>query len=404
VAVLDPEGALIDDILRYSIPKEREDEVVVLDIATTAYPIPLNPLFVTDPENRHDAAAVVLDIFSRIEPKFRGTRMSHDLGDLLETLMASKQTTLRDIRKLMDEDEFRDTFTKGLNDEAAFEFWDDVDGMREHEREARFGPLTHRLRDFYRGPVVYPIICHPEGLDFTKLIHDNRIILVSLKDREGAKVSESHLDLLGKLIVTQFQIAASAGAAQKPYFFYVDESDRFVTTSIPEMYKRARKRNIHLTLATQYLDNLAGDAYASVMGNTGAIIAFQCWDNDARILERYMKPSFTAEDLIKLDRHNAVVFMKFAGQQLPTFNIRTNPISKPIANDDDPDSPKNTELRIRAKSVNSYTPMQRETVMKWLEERYPKRASRKRGIGDDDQKKDDHYGSWEGDLDTNGEE
>jgi hypothetical protein len=55
VGVVDPHGKLVSDILRYSIPDERIDDVVVIDIANEEYPPPLNPLVI--PGERDSVAA-----------------------------------------------------------------------------------------------------------------------------------------------------------------------------------------------------------------------------------------------------------------------------------------------------------------------------------------------------------
>lgn len=47
VAVLDPHGALIDDILlRY--PQERAQDLIIVDMTDHDYPVGFNPLYITD--------------------------------------------------------------------------------------------------------------------------------------------------------------------------------------------------------------------------------------------------------------------------------------------------------------------------------------------------------------------
>jgi hypothetical protein len=389
VALLDPDGTLVNHVLQNSIPKEREGDVVVWDIANTEYPPPLNPLVAPDPQYRNDAAIDLMNIFERLEPKFRGTRMSHDLADILETLMLTPEVTLQHVRRLIDEAEFRDKFIEGLDDDAAWEFWDEIDRMTDSERQGRYYHLSHRLRHLYRGAVLEPIMCHPRSLDFNKLISEKKIILISLNPKKGALVSDEQIDMLGSIIVSRFQMAATTGASQEPFYLYVDEADRFNTTSISEMFKRARKRNIHLVLATQYMDSLAGNLFNSVMANVGAVLTFQCWKNDAKLFEGFMQPEFTAEDLMKLDRHQAAMYMKFQSTQLPAFSLETEAVE--LIKSDDLENP---EARIRARSTEQHTPMSREEIMSWLSEMYPSRRRSRRSKGTEGNGEEAAYHSW----------
>jgi hypothetical protein len=369
VAVLDPEGRLVEDILRYSIPSERMSDVLVWDLANRDYPPPLNPLAVAEEVNRHDSAAELMDIFERIEPKFATTRMASTLSDVLETLMGIPDATFKDMRKLFMDDVYRHEFIEDLEDDAAYEFWVDYDEMPPGQRRDLITPVLHRLRRFYRGPIMQPIMCHPKALDINGLIAKNKIILVSLQPAKGARVAEWQQDLLGSIFVSLFEAAASMDAAKDPYYLYVDEADRFVTTSIDTLYKRARKRNIHLTLATQYLNQLAGKTLDAIIGNTGAIVAFKCGDPDARALSPYMKPSFSPDDLVQFDRFQAAVFMKYKAQQQPAFNIETEDLPQKAS---DPAEAAKRASTIRQTSIGQYTPTHRDEISQWLKERYPR--------------------------------
>ena len=136
------------------------------------------------------------------------------------------------------------------------------------------------------------------------------------------------------------------------------------------------------------------------MGNAGAILTFQCWENDARLFARFMQPEFENEDLMKLDAHQAALFMKFQKQQLPAFSLETEPVDLIR-----PDDPANPEERIRQLSIQQYTPMSHENVMKWLGEIYPRRRKRNRSRDDDGPPSDPPYGSWKaGDEDPDAPE
>jgi len=62
VGVIDPHGKLVRDILRCSIPEEREDDVVLVDFSQAAYPPPLNPFSVPDGVSKSIAVGQILGV------------------------------------------------------------------------------------------------------------------------------------------------------------------------------------------------------------------------------------------------------------------------------------------------------------------------------------------------------
>ena len=92
--------------------------------------------------------------------------------------------------------------------------------------------------------------------------------------------------------MAQFQFAASADAAKEPFFLYADEADRFSTDSVPDLYVRARKRNVHVTLATQFFKKLAPNTQDAVLETTGAFMIFKSGNETARSMASRAQRSY----------------------------------------------------------------------------------------------------------------
>jgi Type IV secretion-system coupling protein DNA-binding domain len=377
VAVVDPHGTLIENILRYSIPPERLDDVVVWDLADLEYPPPLNLLAVPDGVDRIDAASQIMKVFETLEKGFAETRMAGSLSDTLEILIFEKGATLRDISRLFSDDKFRAHVLENVDNPATFDFWDEFEEMRPSEQRDLAKPLNHRLRRLYKNRTLYPIICHPDPLDFASLIEQNKIILVSLQTAKGASLSDRELEFLGALMISQIQLAVMADAAKKPFYVYIDEAERFVTTAVDEVLSQAAKRNLSLTLANQYLGQLEGKTLDAVIGNVGAMIFFQIGEKDARTVAPYMRKSLTVDDMVSLDAYHAATIMRFQGHQLPPFTILTRPRPKAVTTPD-------PTAHIRALSRKKYNPRSRNEVIEWLNERYPQEFKKRRAKKDDD--------------------
>jgi hypothetical protein len=181
------------------------------------------------------------------------------------------------------------------------------------------------------------------------------------------------MELLGTILVNEFQLAVMGRAATQPFYLYVDEAQYFVTTAIDEIFSEARKQNLSMTLSHQFLGQLKGKTLDAVMENVGAMTVFGCGSDSARQVAPHFRPEFEVDDLVNFDKYQAAVRMRVEGRQQPTFTLSTRPAPRPI--DGRP-----TAEEIRRLSVQKYTPMTRQAVLEWLERRYPsQRKSRKRG-------------------------
>jgi len=367
VAVIDPHGALVRDILRNSIPNERINDVVVLDIANDENPPPLNPLTVPEGVAPGNAAGRLLSVLDKIYGGLSNTpRISETLSSVLTTLLLDDTPTVRDVGRLFDDANYRSKLLGRLTDIPAEEFWYWFEKQSPGQQEQIAYPVVYRMRSFYGNPSLYPMMCHPNALDFTRLINQGKIILVSLHADEE-KIPSSARELLGAVLVSQLQMAAMRSVKDKqPFYLYVDEAQNFITTALNKMLSEVRKFGLYLILANQFLDQLKGPVLSAVLGNVGASIAFQVGPDDARALSPYFKPEFSQEDLINLDLYRAGVKVRLGGQNMPAFSLET---LKPVAEPEDADR---REALIRRRSVELYTPRTQKEVLDWLRRRYPK--------------------------------
>lgn len=367
VAVIDPHGNLVRNILRTSIGRERKDEVVVLDVANDAYPPPLNPLAVAKGVEPMTTAGQLVALIERVTGRLSDTpRVADTLTMALVTLWQADQPTLLDVDRVFDDLPYRQRLVATANNIAVTRFWDKFDLQSDAQKEQLTYPVIYRMRSFYGNPALLPIMCHPDTLDFAALMRAHKIILVSLAADEK-KIPPREQELLGATLVSAFQSSLTAGQNTSPPFtLYIDEAQRFVTTSLPTLFESARKRGLTLMLANQYFKQLAGDTLDAVMGNVGAIIAFQCGIEDARSLAPYMKPSFDSEALVNLDKYQAAVWMRDDGQTLPAFSLATRPPFVPS----DPHMAVKGEQYLRQLSITHHTRKSRADVLQWISNRY----------------------------------
>ncbi len=373
VAVIDPHGQLVRDVLRYSIPPSREADVVVLDIANEQHPPPLNPL------SSVQGYASSLKLVGIVERLFAGTegaaRMASYLRAALLPLGSETQATMRDVTRMFMDDVYREQRLTAIDDPETLDFWDyQYNGSSPALQRQIADPIINRIRPFYANPTLYPILCHPGALDLQAFMQQGKILLISLALDEE-RVPEQERNLIGALLMSQLQVAGMKARLHAPFYFYVDEVQRFVTTSLSEMLSEARKHNLALITANQYLGQLTGKTLEAVMGNVGTTVIFRCSPDDARDLAAYTRPQFDAQALTELDRFQAVVKLQVQGSTQPAFSLRT---LAPLGDEDNAAQQQaavERERYLRQESSARYTPLRREEVLAWLKERYPRRRS-----------------------------
>ncbi|MEZ4671449.1 MAG: type IV secretion system DNA-binding domain-containing protein [Anaerolineae bacterium] len=379
VSVVDPHGTLVRDVLRWSIPLEREPDVIVLDLANEAFPPPLNLLAVPKGLGERGAVAQVMAILEKFGSFDDTVTVAPTLRAALSTLWHEETPTLRDVPRLFKDPNYCNRLLETLDSPAAEEFWEAYDTKSVGQQDQLSSPVVHRISDFYGNNVVYPMLCHPDPLPLSTFMNQNKIILMSLQADE-TRLPPQEQRLLGAILISQLQMAAMSGAiATRPYYLYIDEVQHFVTTSLPTMFSEARKYGLALIVANQYLHQLAGNTLSAVVNNVGAVMAFQCGLDDAKVLEPYMQPQFEAEDLTHLDKYNAAVFMRYLDQTQAAFGVMTEP-PLPKTETKDMEAANQRAEHIRQHSVQQYTPKSRQDVLNWLKARYP----RKRRAGGDD--------------------
>jgi hypothetical protein len=376
VAVIDPHGNLVREVLRSGIPLSRMKDVVLLDFADADYPPPLNPL---RSASTYATTTRVMSVMERLYDGFEGApRMVNYLRSALLLLQADPTATMRDVTRVFLEDAYREKLLSAVDNPELEDFWDMQYHLSSPQMRAQIAePVLSRIRPFFANPYLYPILCHPDALDFGALLAQDKIILVSLAIDEDT-VHQQERDLLGALLITQLQIAAMRQGRHNPYFLYIDEVQRFVTTSLHEVLAEARKYHLTLITANQYLGQLTGKTLEAVMGNVGTTVVFACSPNDAHALSHYMQPEFTAEKLVNLDRFTAGVKLQVDAQTQPAFTLLTD---APLPY---PDDWRQREATIRGQSQALYVPKTRAEVLAWLKARYPRQGTQKRDTGGDE--------------------
>jgi hypothetical protein len=138
--------------------------------------------------------------------------------------------------------------------------------------------------------------------------------------------------------VTKIYLAAMSRADAGPYdleklppfYFYVDEFQNFANESFASILSEARKYNLALTVAHQYVEQMEDEVKAAVFGNVGTMIVFRVGATDAEMFEKEFAPVFTMDDIVNLSAHQIYLRLMIDGVGSQPFSAKTlDPVPLP---------------------------------------------------------------------------
>ena len=122
VAVIDPHGELVEDILQY-VPRSRTNEVVYFNPSDTAYPIGLNILEAQNEDEKQLVASSLISVFKHQWKDFWGPRLEHILHNAVLALMDTPGTTLLGVYRMLADSAYRREIVSRVRDPIVKLFW-----------------------------------------------------------------------------------------------------------------------------------------------------------------------------------------------------------------------------------------------------------------------------------------
>ena len=327
--LVDPAGDLAARVID-SVPREREEDVIVVDPADTEYPVGLNLLGVL---NR--SADLVVDDFVAVVKRawgdfLVGPRSEDILRMACTTLCTQPDAVLTDLPRLLVDRAFRRRIVATLDDPIALQpFWGWFEQLTITKRADVVGPISNKLRSFYR-PLLRNIIGQVQSsFSMSEAMQEGKIIICSLA--RGA-MGEGAASFFGAMIMALWAQAVQARVntepnQRRPFYALVDEYQTLLGFSSPidEILAQARKYGAALAIATQSLSTLPPELKQASVINTRSKVVFQTGAADAPLLAKEFAPHVTADDLRGLEAFHAYAAVSSGSMTSPPISIRTLP-------------------------------------------------------------------------------
>ncbi len=325
-ALFDPHGDLVERVAA-ALPKERQADLIYLDVPNQARAFGFNPVERVPPERRPLAASALVEVFKKIWTDSWGPRLEHILRNAVFCLLEQPEATLADIPRLLEDQDFRKRAAERVGNAQVRNFW-----LREYENyPARFraeaiAPLQNKVGAFLSDPVLCRILSTPKSsFDLRRVMDEGKILLVNLAK---GRIGESSAALLGALLVARLGLAGLSRSdipeeRRRDFYLYIDEFQTFATLSFVSMLSELRKYRVNLTLTNQFLGQLDPLVRDSVLGNVGTLVSFRVGPEDAASLAEEFAPEFSASDLIGLPNYRIYLRLMIDGAISKPFSATT---------------------------------------------------------------------------------
>ena len=309
VVAIDSQGDLIRTLAKLDrFNPATDDRLIILDPADNEWPLRLN-LFDVNRErmaemsrgDREQLLAGIIELYDYIFGALLGAELTQKQSVvfrfLAQLMLAIPNATIHTLRQLLEDpapylayiEQLPPTARTFLNEHL---FVAPKRGQKPNDYNATRSQVLRRLYGILSNPTFERLFSHPKNaLDMKSALDDGKIILVNTaKDVLKAEASAIFGRYMIALIVkAALERAANPLERRRPAFVYIDEASDYFDDNIDTLLIQARKYNVGITIAHQYLDQLTPALRASVMSNPAIRFAGGLSSKDAVTLREDMR-------------------------------------------------------------------------------------------------------------------
>ncbi len=342
LAFIEPHGDVVHALCGL-LPASERDNVVLVDLANTDYPVGINPLDMVG-KDRDKVVDNLITIAEHLWASSYGSRTENVLEYALKTLADAnelliqtdpyqgpgRQYTLLDVVPLLRAASFRHAVLEQVRDSLLSDWWQHYyEPMDAHQQREITSSVITKLSKFSSSRVSRRILGQPRStIDLREVIRSGKLLLISTASGVvGSDLSE----LVGIVLLGLFEAALAEQAALSPeqrrrYLVLIDEFQVYRGANYQGMLAELRKYGGSFALATQslaYLDRLERTLRATVLANIDHLFAFHMAGEDARLLHEL--DGIAEEEVTNLDDFQCYVKLSLHGHRLPVFSLNLEP-------------------------------------------------------------------------------
>ena len=328
LAVIDPHGDLIDDILPL-IPARRAEDVILFDPSDTTRPMGFNMLEAQTEEQKHYIVSSIIGLMYKLfDPNktgIIGPRFEHAIRNAMLTVMYEKGSTFVEVVRVLTDANYVQELLPKVTDPIIRRYWtDQIAQTSDFHKSEVLDYIVSKFGRFVTNKMIRNIIGQSDSaFNFRKVMDEGKILLINLAK---GKIGEENSQFLGLILVPKILVAAMsrqdmAKDLRKDFFLYVDEFQNFATPDFAQILSEARKYKLNLIVANQFIGQMEEEVKNAIFGNVGSLISFRVGVTDANYLQHEFQPVFAEADLINVERYNTYVKTIVDGEPVTPFSM-----------------------------------------------------------------------------------
>lgn len=324
VAYLDPHGDDAQELLDY-LPKRLVEKLIYFNSADRENPIAFNVL-------KGDAApdllaSGIVGTLKGIWEDSWGSRLEYVLGNAVAALLECENVSFLSIQRILSDAQYRQWVLRQVDDPVIQAYWEGE--FANYERkflQEVVSPIQNKVGKILLSPTLRNIVGQVRSqIDARFIMDDSRIFIANLSK---GMIGDDRADLLGAFLITQFKLAAMSRAnvpkeKRPPFYLFVDEFQSFKSKAFISILSEARKYNLRLVLANQFLDQIDKEIRDAIFGNVGSVISFRVGQDDADLLSKEFGNVFPPSRFTQLDNYQVLVKQLINGTYYEPFHGTT---------------------------------------------------------------------------------
>ncbi len=330
VAVIDPHGDLVEDILKM-IPPKRAEDVVLFDPSDYDRPMGFNMLEADTEQQKHFAVnsliGLMYKLFDPNKTGIVGPRFEHAVRNAMLTVMYEKGSTLIEVMRVLTDPAYVQEVLPKVQDPIIRRYWtDQIAQTSDFHKSEVLDYITSKFGRFVTNKMIRNIIGQSDSaFNFRKVMDDQKILLINLSK---GTIGEENSNFLGLVLVPKILVAAMSRQdmpmdQRKDFFLYVDEFQNFATPDFAQILSEARKYRLNLIVANQFIGQMEEEIKNAIFGNVGTVASFRVGVTDANYLAHEFQPIFNEQDLINVDKFNCYMRTLVSGEPVRPFSLDT---------------------------------------------------------------------------------
>lgn len=312
LVILSPENKLFDEILDY-VPPERARDVVYFDpVASEAPFVSFSPFAREDGEALFERTGEVYAVLESALGDL-GDSMKTLLNKCVYTLLQRPGSTLQDINRLLKPNgDFRQTIIQDTRiDRDTREWWRDTYEAKGSLLPKSADAILRRLDAFFMPPLSQTLARASFSLS-EALNEQKSIFLFNLSRLKGQQAEVCGQLVISSILQTLLTRDRFPESSFLPYHLVIDEFQTYAGTSSKsfiDMFNRARKYKMSVTLAHQITANIPSELLSTVIGNAGTKVVMERPSEDAAFFAKELqlktpdRETFNASALQNLHPH-----------------------------------------------------------------------------------------------------